>query len=77
MVSIHKMFLDMHSVGFEPTLPKKLRPERSALDHSAKSAWLILKILMCYPPTVGIEPTTIGLKGQRSTVWAKWAFDDL
>ena len=24
-------------------------------------------------PTVGIEPTTIGLKGQRSTFWAKWA----
>ena len=24
-------------------------------------------------PTVGIEPTTIGLKGQRSTFWARWA----
>ena len=30
----------MHPVGFEPTLPKKLRPERSALDHSAKNAQL-------------------------------------
>ncbi len=28
----------MHPVGFEPTLPKKLRPERSALDHSATNA---------------------------------------
>ena len=28
----------MHPVGFEPTLPKKLRPEHSALDHSAKNA---------------------------------------
>ena len=34
----------MHSVGFEPTLPKKLRPERSALDHSAKSALLLFFI---------------------------------
>ena len=25
------------------------------------------------PPSVGIEPTTIGLKGQRSTIWAKKA----
>ena len=25
-------------VGFEPTPPKRLRPERSALDHSAKTA---------------------------------------
>ena len=24
-------------------------------------------------PSVGIEPTTIGLKGQRSTIWAKKA----
>ena len=32
----------MHPVGFEPTLPKKLRPERSALDHSAKNAQLCL-----------------------------------
>ena len=30
-------------------------------------------ILVCNTPTVGIEPTTIGLKGQRSTFWAKWA----
>ena len=29
--------------------------------------------LSVLPPTVGIEPTTIGLKGQRSTFWAKWA----
>ena len=28
----------MHSVGFEPTHPKILRPERSALDRSAKNA---------------------------------------
>ena len=26
-----------------------------------------------YTLIVGIEPTTIGLKGQRSTFWAKWA----
>ena len=26
----------MSTVGFEPTPPKRLRPERSALDHSAK-----------------------------------------
>ena len=24
-------------------------------------------------PSVGIEPTAIGLKGQRSTIWAKKA----
>ena len=29
----------MHSVGFEPTHPKILRPERSALDRSAKNAF--------------------------------------
>ena len=28
----------MQPVGFEPTHPKILRPERSALDHSAKTA---------------------------------------
>ena len=27
-------------MGFEPTHPKILRPERSALDHSAKTAFL-------------------------------------
>ena len=27
-------------------------------------------------PSVGIEPTAIGLKGQRSTVWAKKALDN-
>ena len=26
-----------------------------------------------YTPSVGIEPTAIGLKGQRSTIWAKKA----
>ena len=34
----------LHPVGFEPTLPKKLRPERSALDHSAKNAQLQVHI---------------------------------
>ena len=33
-----KFFIAMQSVGFEPTHPKILRPERSALDHSAKIA---------------------------------------
>ena len=33
-----KIFIAMQSVGFEPTHPKILRPERSALDHSAKIA---------------------------------------
>ena len=28
----------MQPVGFEPTPPKRLRPKRSALDHSAKTA---------------------------------------
>ena len=28
-------------------------------------------------PSVGIEPTAIGLKGQRSTIWAKKALDVL
>ena len=28
----------LQPVGFEPTPPKRLRPERSALDHSAKTA---------------------------------------
>ena len=31
----------MQSVGFEPTHPKILRPERSALDHSAKIAMVM------------------------------------
>ena len=26
-------------------------------------------------PSVGIEPTAIGLKGQRSTIWARKASD--
>ena len=33
-----KKFIIMQSVGFEPTHPKILRPERSALDRSAKIA---------------------------------------
>ena len=35
----------MHSVGFEPTHPKILRPERSALDRSAKNARMSIYIL--------------------------------
>ena len=31
----------LQSVGFEPTHPKILRPERSALDHSAKIAPIV------------------------------------
>ena len=31
----------LQSVGFEPTHPKILRPERSALDHSAKIAYYV------------------------------------
>ena len=34
-----KAILYMQSVGFEPTPPKRLRPKRSALDHSAKTAY--------------------------------------
>ena len=34
----------VHSVGFEPTHPKILRPERSALDRSAKNAHHITRI---------------------------------
>jgi hypothetical protein len=33
----------MQPVGFEPTHPKILRPERSALDHSAKTAFIYKK----------------------------------
>ena len=29
----------MQSVGFEPTHPKILRPERSALDHSGQDCY--------------------------------------
>ena len=34
-----KFFHSLQSVGFEPTHPEILRPERSALDHSAKIAF--------------------------------------
>ena len=34
-------FCALQSVGFEPTHPKILRPERSALDHSAKIAPIV------------------------------------
>ena len=29
----------MQPVGFEPTPPKRMRPKRTALDHSAKTAY--------------------------------------
>ena len=38
----------MHSVGFEPTHPKILRPERSALDPSAKNAYLCWTLITNY-----------------------------
>ena len=44
----------MHWVGFEPTHPKILRPERSALDHSATNAtstdWKIKTISEGFEP---------------------------
>ena len=55
----------MHSVGFEPTHPKILRPERSALDPSATNANLL--IVKTYLLTTGIEPATVGLLDQCST----------
>ena len=36
----------MQPVGFEPTPPKRLRPERSALDHSAKTAWWLFHVFI-------------------------------
>ena len=46
----------MHPVGFEPTHPKILRPERSALDHSAKNA--------CYYSTAAV--------GNNWPRWLSW-----
>ena len=34
----------MHSGGFEPPHPKILRPERNALDRSAKNAYKSLMV---------------------------------
>ena len=39
----------MHNAGFEPAPPKRSRPERDALDHSANCAKKM--------PRVGFEPT--------------------
>ena len=38
----------MQSMGFEPTHPEILRPERSALDHSAKIALMVDVTLQYY-----------------------------
>ena len=48
-------------VGFEPTPPKRLRPERSALDHSARSAPATPKtprdsIPLQRPAALGFDP---------------------
>ena len=43
----------MHPVGFEPTPPKRVRPERTALDRSAMSAHCSLR--------VGFEPGTFSV----------------
>ena len=48
----------MQPVGFEPTPPKRLRPERSALDHSAKTALLGASL-------AGLEPAIFPLGGGR------------
>ena len=45
-------------VGFEPTKPK--HSILSAAPLTARETWLIV-------PTVGLEPTTTRLKGERST----------
>ena len=36
------IYIILQSVGFEPTPPKRLLPESSALDHSAKTAYIFL-----------------------------------
>lgn len=41
-----KIYPLLHSVGFEPTHPKILRPERSALDRSAKSALIDISYII-------------------------------
>ena len=49
----------MHSVGFEPTHPKILRPERSALDPSAKNAYLCWTLITNYNTLHFITNTNI------------------
>ena len=52
----------MHPVGFEPTPPKRLRPERSALDRSATNADKLYTKL--YTLQAGLEPATFHLGGE-------------
>ena len=46
----------MHSVGFEPTHPKILRPERSALDPSATNANLLIVNMYCSRQGSNLRP---------------------
>ena len=46
----------MHSVGFEPTHPKILRPERSALDPSATNANLLIVKTYCSRQGSNLRP---------------------
>ena len=59
----------MQPVGFEPTPPKRIRPERIALDHSAKTAKKIIQLTQAgiaqsveqwsnKPPVAGSIPVT-------------------
>ena len=38
----------MQPVGFEPTPPKRMLPESTALDHSAKTAFTIKYLEILY-----------------------------
>lgn len=65
----------MHSVGFEPTHPKILRPERSALDRSAIlpdkcEHWRHLRIHLCkvYEKKMMMMQLKVAAAGNRTQI---------
>jgi hypothetical protein len=64
----------MHSVGFEPTPPKRTELESVALDHSAMNAIFIIIIIIIIKPTTRIELATLCLRNRCNNHYATLAY---
>ena len=60
------IYIYLDAVGFEPTLPKELRPERSALDHSAKHPVNIIYIYVLVSIVGQYSRLSLGRPGFKS-----------
>ena len=58
----------MHSVGFEPTPPKRIELESTALDHSAMNAIYIYYVYIKNMRRPGIEPGPRAWKARILTI---------